>query len=230
MDLHLPRPMHGWRALAGEIGIIVVGVLLALIAQQVVETLNWRGEVRQFRAAADSEVSTNLAAIEFRVSQEPCVKQRLAELEAWRSDARAGRPIRPIREIGRPLGYGIEHASWDSRSGDLMQHMPLQMAIAYSGIYGQFDNVSVQLRDEREAWRSLAAFNGTSKLDESDLKKLSELLFRAKSLDRVVQLDWDQISYTGAQMGLRPHFRVDKRFIPKPDPQYCAPLFPRRAF
>ena len=30
MRFHLPKPLHGWRQLAGEIGIIVVGVLIAL--------------------------------------------------------------------------------------------------------------------------------------------------------------------------------------------------------
>jgi hypothetical protein len=30
MHFHLPKPLHGWRAFAGEVGIIVVGVLIAL--------------------------------------------------------------------------------------------------------------------------------------------------------------------------------------------------------
>jgi len=36
MHLHLPKPLHGWRELAGAVGIIVVGVLIALGAVQVV--------------------------------------------------------------------------------------------------------------------------------------------------------------------------------------------------
>ena len=30
----LPKPLHGWRALFGEVGVIVLGVLIALGAQQ----------------------------------------------------------------------------------------------------------------------------------------------------------------------------------------------------
>jgi hypothetical protein len=30
MHVHLPKPLHGWRAFAGEVGIIVLGVLIAL--------------------------------------------------------------------------------------------------------------------------------------------------------------------------------------------------------
>lgn len=36
MHIHLPKPLHGWRALIGEVGIIVIGVLIALGAEQVV--------------------------------------------------------------------------------------------------------------------------------------------------------------------------------------------------
>lgn len=47
MHIHLPKPLHGWRALVGEIGIIVVGVLIALSAEQFAEFMHNRGQVRQ---------------------------------------------------------------------------------------------------------------------------------------------------------------------------------------
>ena len=37
MRFLLPKPIHGWRMFAGEVGIIVIGVLIALGAQQVME-------------------------------------------------------------------------------------------------------------------------------------------------------------------------------------------------
>jgi hypothetical protein len=39
MHVHLPKPVHGWRLFAGEIGIIVLGVLIALGARQIVQSL-----------------------------------------------------------------------------------------------------------------------------------------------------------------------------------------------
>jgi hypothetical protein len=29
-QFHLPKPLHGWRQFAGEVGIIVIGVLIGL--------------------------------------------------------------------------------------------------------------------------------------------------------------------------------------------------------
>jgi hypothetical protein len=43
---HLPKPLHGWRQFAGEVGIIVVGVLIALGAEQLVEEWRWHERVR----------------------------------------------------------------------------------------------------------------------------------------------------------------------------------------
>jgi hypothetical protein len=38
--------MHGWREFAGEVGIIVIGVLVALGFEQAVESLNWASKAR----------------------------------------------------------------------------------------------------------------------------------------------------------------------------------------
>ena len=48
MRVHLPKPLHGWRQLAGEVGIIVLGVLIALGFEQLVEAMRWRSEVGHF--------------------------------------------------------------------------------------------------------------------------------------------------------------------------------------
>ena len=42
MDIHKPKPWHGWREFLKEYVIIVVGVLTALAAEQAVEWLHWR--------------------------------------------------------------------------------------------------------------------------------------------------------------------------------------------
>ena len=41
-DFRLPKPLHCWREFAGEVAIIVMGVLIALGAEQVVISFNDR--------------------------------------------------------------------------------------------------------------------------------------------------------------------------------------------
>ena len=47
MHFHLPKPLHGWREFAGEVGIIVIGVLIALGAEQMVEAVHARNQEHQ---------------------------------------------------------------------------------------------------------------------------------------------------------------------------------------
>ena len=62
MHFHLPKPLHGWREFLGEVGIIVIGVLIALGAEQVVESIHWRESVSQMRQAMRSELGIEWAA------------------------------------------------------------------------------------------------------------------------------------------------------------------------
>ena len=57
MHFHLPKPLHGWREFAGEVGIIVLGVLIALSAEQVVESIH----DRQLAKVAENDIRAELA-------------------------------------------------------------------------------------------------------------------------------------------------------------------------
>lgn len=58
MHFHLPKPQHGWREFIGEVGVIVLGVLIALSAEQIVETLHWRSQIRHGRDDLAESYST----------------------------------------------------------------------------------------------------------------------------------------------------------------------------
>ena len=123
MRLNLPKPLHGWRAFAGEVGIIVLGVLLALGAQQFVETLNSRENVRQTRKAIDAEVSHDLAALQFRLNQRDCVTHRLDELDRWSRAIADGKPVHLKKPIDPPIFFAVRTAVWDSTTGEVTSRM-----------------------------------------------------------------------------------------------------------
>jgi hypothetical protein len=63
MQFHLPKPLHGWRAFVGEVGIIVLGVLIALTAGQVVEWVHWRQQQRETLERLFQESRANVALL-----------------------------------------------------------------------------------------------------------------------------------------------------------------------
>ena len=86
----MTKALHGWRQIGAEVGIIVVGVLIALVAQQVVESIHEDAQVREFRHATDDELAYDLGVYQQRISFAPCVRARRR-----RADDRRRAHVRP---------------------------------------------------------------------------------------------------------------------------------------
>src|SRR5258708_39661591 len=81
MHFHLPKPLHGWRAFAGEVGVIVLGVLIALGAEQVVEASQWRDKVSRAEAAMRLELAEDDGPQAYgRVIIAPCLDAQIARI------------------------------------------------------------------------------------------------------------------------------------------------------
>jgi len=226
MHFHLPKPLHGWRQLAGEVGIIVLGVLIALSAEQFVSNMTWRIDVRDFRSAVDAEFEFNLAAGEYRVRQSPCLERRLAELKRWSADQRAGRAVPLRREIDFPRRIYPDDAVWNARGADLPAHLPIQARLAYSDLSDLVGNQWEQIQAERETWLSLNGFNHVTQLGPADLIRLDELLFRATTLNDLIKGDQNDLGADAAMLGLRPSFGSFAGQISPPQADFCRPLLP----
>jgi len=226
MHVHLPKPIHGWREFAGEVGIIVLGVLIALGAQQLIETIHSRSEVAQFRSAVDVELAWNLAAYGYRIHQEPCVKRRLGELRKWLDADRAGKPLVPAGEIGQPSLYSFLTSVWKSSSPNVMNNLSLETREQYAALYDFAALVDDQMAQEEEIWRNLNAFNGQSQFSAQDRTKISELAYRAKSVDELVTANFPWFAHDAAAMGIAPAWGARGKFVTAPYPELCRPLFP----
>src|SRR6185437_14144188 len=94
MQIQLPKPLHGWRAFAGEVGVIVLGVVIALGAQEAAEALQWRSETATLRENLHREIRGDQLNAALRVMISGCIRQRIGRLEselirpgvAWAAD------------------------------------------------------------------------------------------------------------------------------------------------
>lgn len=80
MHFHLPKPLHGWREFAGEVGIIVIGVLIALAAEQVVESLHWANKSHSAKFELHQQIVLAWVFGEEREALHHCVDEYLTEL------------------------------------------------------------------------------------------------------------------------------------------------------
>lgn len=81
MDIHKPKPVHSWRELLSEIGVIVIGVLIALGAEQLVEAIHWQEKVSSSREALYAELGDAYYEAAERIIQTPCLNAQLDKLK-----------------------------------------------------------------------------------------------------------------------------------------------------
>jgi hypothetical protein len=215
------RPVHGWADLLQEILIVVVGVLLALGAQQLVDDWRWQGEIRQFRAALDNELGYDLAAYEDRLKQNDCVKRRLDELQRWFEETATRKQLRLTSPIGRPVALATRTSVWESRTADAASHLGLETRLAYAKFYDSVDVFADIRASERAVWGELSDFEGASELDPRDRLRLRGLIERARFLNRIVRFNWKTFNERMIAFGIRPWRETDE---PARADQLCQPL------
>ena len=172
MEIHKPKPIHNWREFFGEIGIIVIGVLLALAGEQTVEALHHRSQVAELSEALNVELSHNLAVLQDMVELKPCIDQRLTEIDQWSRSVADGRLVQLAGEFGRLPGQIFLTAIWRS-TGAGLELLPLDKRISYARFYDNFGNGD-RIRDEiRDKWSDLGSFEGAATLTPRERLQIS---------------------------------------------------------
>ena len=124
MEIHKPKPWRGARELAKEVGVIVIGIAIAIAGEQTVEGLHRRAEVADARAALRSEILGNASTALFNVEEERCRGGYLDRAAAWAS----GGPRPQVKSTAG--GYPGYTSAWDVVKAGAVAHMPLDERLA----------------------------------------------------------------------------------------------------
>jgi hypothetical protein len=175
MRFQLPKPLHGWREFAGEVGVIVLGVLIALGAQQLAENLAWRQKVDAALADMNNELGSGDGPQAYeRLALHDCVT---AHLNSARAAIEKGDRLESRTFIEQ---LWLPNRTWDSlardaaNAADVAAHMPhermLQYRIAYEMVPDMQRLAEKELADLGR-FRALPASGGELTSEE----KLSEI-------------------------------------------------------
>ena len=136
MHAHLPKPLHGWRAFLGEIGIIVIGVLIALGAEQLVDEWHWRQKVGDAEAAMRLELAQDDGPQAYgRSLIGPCLDQQIMRIH----DSAGHVSSEQLRQW--TADYAPPFRTWDSEAwkvvvaSDTGSHMQPARLVAWSAPY-----------------------------------------------------------------------------------------------
>lgn len=160
MHVHKIKPVHGWREFASEIMIIVIGIVIALAGEQMVEWNHIRTTVGEVRDAMRTELGGNRARIEQGRSQIKCALSRLDMLDHWTATAAPGSRI---LEPTAPALWNLHSSAWEvAKTSAAVAHFGLAERLQYADAYDSMTNQQKYLFDEQENWRQLRASLATA--------------------------------------------------------------------
>ena len=224
MHFHLPKPLHGWRAFVGEVGIIVIGVLIALGAEQMVEWVHWRNQVADAQRALDREVAYDLGAVEKRQQEAPCIDRRLREIRALLAGSTSGLRSGSRPPLGQPQLWRPRTEVWQAAvAGQAAEHMPLATRLGYAGLYGGFQWFAQKAEDETDAWSVLAELDDPGTLGPEDLASVRQARSRAQVAADKMNANLPRIITAGARLGIKPAAVEETSLTADSIKALCAP-------
>jgi hypothetical protein len=224
MRVRVPKPLHGWREFAGEVGIVVLGVLIALGAGQIVESLNQRAEAREARKNVIDEVQQNLDIFRRRAEIQACVDRRLDEIEALIRAAPAPLP-RPLW-IGRPQIYEFYTQRWNTASaGGRTSLLAPEQQASLSLFYSRFAASGEAEDIEQLAWARLRSLEVLPRLDPPAAKDMVEALEEARYANWRIRTNGVQAAILAEKAG----YKAQDVGLQRSARSVCFPLNTTRA-
>ena len=198
------KPSHGWNAVGWELGIVVLGVLLALGAQQLVENVYWRSEVASERKALLQEAQDTYDSIALRSAQQPCVDKRLAEIKTVLERHHRGEPTGVVSTVGLPTRQGATRGTWQiALAGQALSHMANDEKLKLSDAFVGFDLWDQAGAAERDAWLRLTPLSYPDLLTENDWSGVRSAFANAVVLNERMRVFAQFQLGKAAELGLR---------------------------
>jgi len=181
----LPKPLHGWRAFVGEVGIIVLGVLIALGAEQVMENIHDRYLARQAIDHIRTELSFDSAFAVQRIAIGDCMRASVTDLRqrlAAAGDDWPGLEGKPLAGAPRAAAAGSFFATppplstphhiwpvsaWTAATASGVFNHGEKRFFNYAALYTMVDTLARMQDREIADYSNLMAFDTPQKVDPS---------------------------------------------------------------
>ena len=202
---HHHGPIRNWREFTKEVGIIVLGVLIALGGEQAVEAILHHNEVQEARHALNAELADDIGRWDQMQDRQTCTQSRLDEINRWRQSWEDGHPLRLLHPIPNATVPTMSTSIWGT-TADAVSRMPLKERSTYAKLYTAIEN---QLRIESrmlENWRDLARYGFLRRLSDdqrshiaADISGIRELNAIQNANYKVATPEWQSLGITPAQ-------------------------------
>jgi hypothetical protein len=220
MHIHMPKSLHGWGEFAWEVFIIVIGVLIALGAEQGVERMTWRHRVNEAKEDLRAELQDDLFGAQERVRNKECIDRRLARLSdlidhpppaAWKL---AG--VVPIR----PWSSSV----WDSAlASGAVSHMLADDRARYTQVYSMIKILREMNLDEYTTGAELRMLERGGPIGDITQDRLRAIVAKLQGYNSIIPLGAAQLSDAIRATGTAVSSDDERRLANEPCPMPNEP-------
>ena len=226
------KPPHGWNAVAWELAIVTLGVVIALAAQQIVESLHDRSTAAQTREEVADELNSNLMSLALRQSAEPCINQRRGELRAIVSQWEKTGSFKKPKWVSQTPVIEIELSRYDAaQSAGRLALLTGDDQYRMGVIAGRLRKFNEWQMAERVPWGRLRALQfGADALSVEDRASIRSALQDASTFDYEAKLNVTQALPMARRFGFKPDAKGFREMAPqvwpggKFTPSICASI------
>jgi hypothetical protein len=226
------KPPHGWNAVAWELAIVTLGVVIALAAQQIVEAMRDRATASETRAEVTDELNSNLMSLALRRESEPCIKRRLNELRVivaqWQKTGSFATP----KWVSQAPMFLIELSRYDAaQSAGRLALLSGDEQYRMGAIAARLRKFDYWQTAERVPWGRLRALQfGADSLSSNDRSDIRSALQDASTLDYMTEVNATEALPMARKFGFRPDESGFRQMAPqvwpggKFTPSICASI------
>jgi hypothetical protein len=196
MEFHLPGHVRTLRDFLTHIGIVTLGILIALGLEQLVDSHHRAMQAREAVAAFRRELQDNRAEVQEVMAAMPQGVDRGRSAPAFaRSRTAFSRTAQPIKYPGIHFNL-VSSSSWDAAiATQALNEIPYQDAKRYGEAYGVFRIFLDEERNGLAAWQEMRSFG-------SDTAPLTPTAARCRTVPTLRSFARDSV-WSPAAAGLR---------------------------
>lgn len=177
MHFHLPKPLHGWREFVGEIAIIVIGVLIALGAEQVVEHWRWEHKVAAAERSMNEEIKNSLLGV---IEMDRLQKCSAVQLDALQNAIARGDQIKAKHILDQggafmPNRLWADNAFQATLAAQVSDHLGADKLKSYSQVYQMIRDIRRVQEASEDATSDLAVLYFLPEVPTSPASRYAQL-------------------------------------------------------
>lgn len=159
MEVSKPKAIRNWRELAGEVGVIVMSVMIALAVDQTAEAVHWAHTVDQAEAAMRLELRDDDDPQAYaRLAAAHCLDQQLGAIQATLDAGRTADQVRAAAQAFHGLYRTWDQEAWNAlMASDVASHVSPERMLRWSVPYRVMPSLAETNRLEMSTAAALTA-------------------------------------------------------------------------